>query len=63
MAEMRCGGGPIWVKSSKHYRTVSSDKFKAKFDKKVGTRYVLHPKPLVMENDVVKLPIYMAGLL
>ena len=25
--------------------------------------YVLHPKPLVVENDVVKLPIYMAGLL
>ena len=53
----------IEVKSSKRYRTVSLDKFKAKFDKKVGTRYVLHPKPLVVENDVVKLPIYMAGLL
>ena len=54
---------PIEVKSSKRYRTVSLDKFKTKFDKKVGTRYVLHPKPLVVENDVVKLPIYMAGLL
>ena len=62
-AAMKCRVSPIEVKSSKHYRTVSSDKFKAKFDKKVGTRYMLHPKPLVMENDVVKLPIYMAGLL
>jgi uncharacterized protein len=62
-AAMKYRVSPIEVKSSKHYRTVSLDKFKTKFDKKVGTRYVLHPKPLVMENDVVKLPIYMAGLL
>nr|WP_304305220.1 hypothetical protein [Bifidobacterium catenulatum] len=62
-AAMKCRVSPIEVKSSKNYRTVSLDKFKAKFDKKVGTRYVLHPKPLVVENDVVKLPIYMAGLL
>lgn len=62
-AAMKYRVSPIEVKSSKHYRTVSLDKFKTKFDKKVGTRYVLHPKPLVVENDVVKLPIYMAGLL
>lgn len=62
-AAMKYRVSPIEVKSSKNYRTVSLDKFKAKFDKKVGTRYVLHPKPLVVENDVVKLPIYMAGLL
>ena len=62
-AAMKYRVSPIEVKPSDHYHTVSLDKFKAKFDKKVGTRYVLHPKPLVMENDVVKLPIYMAGLL
>ena len=62
-AAMKYRVSPIEVKSSKNYRTVSLDKFKTKFDKKVGTRYVLHPKPLVVENDVVKLPIYMAGLL
>lgn len=62
-AAMKYRVSSIEVKSSKRYRTVSLDKFKAKFDKKVGTRYVLHPKPLVVENDVVKLPIYMAGLL
>ena len=62
-AAMKYRVSPIEVKSSKRYRTVSLDKFKTKFDKKVGTRYVLHPKPLVVENDVVKLPIYMAGLL
>lgn len=62
-AAMKYRVSPIEVKSSKNYRTVSLDKFKTKLDKKVGTRYVLHPKPLVVENDVVKLPIYMAGLL
>lgn len=62
-AAMKYRVSPIEVKSSKHYRTVSLDKFKAKFNKKVGIRYVLHPTPLVMENDVVKLPIYMARLL
>ena len=58
-AAMKYRVSPIEVKSSKRYRTVSLDKFKTKFDKKVGTRYVLHPKPLVVENDVVKLPIYI----
>ena len=53
-AAMKYRVSPIEVKSSKRYRTVSLDKFKAKFDKKVGTRYVLHPKPLVVENDVVQ---------
>ncbi len=62
-AAMKYRVSPIEVKSSKRYRTVSLDKFKAKLDKKVGTRYVLHPKPLVVENDVVKLPIYIGGCL
>lgn len=48
-AAMKYRVSPIEVKSSKRYRTVSLDKFKTKFDKKVGTRYVLHPKPLVVE--------------
>ena len=54
---------PIEVKSTKRYRTVSLDKFKRKFDKRVGTRYVLHPKPLSAEGDLVRLPLYMAYLL
>lgn len=54
---------PIEVKSTKRYRTVSLDKFKRKFDKRVGTRYVLHPKPLSADGDLVRLPLYMAYLL
>lgn len=54
---------PIEVKSSKRYWAISLDKFKRKFGKRVGTRYVLHPKPLVVEEDIVRLPLYIAHLL
>ena len=37
---------PIEVKSTKRYGIRSLDKFKGKFTSRVGTRYVLHPKPL-----------------
>ena len=54
---------PIEVKSSKRYRTSSLDKFKAKFKRRVGTRYVLHPRPMQIEEDIIKLPLYMAHCL
>ena len=62
-AAMKHRVSPIEVKSSKRYRAISLDKFKNKFNKKVGTRYILHPRPLSVEGDIVKLPLYMAGLL
>ena len=54
---------PIEVKSSKRYRASSIEKFKQKFGKRVGTRYILHPKPMSIEDDLVRLPLYMAHLL
>ena len=54
---------PIEVKSGKRYSAVSLEKFKAKFGKRVGVEYVLHPKPLVDEGNRVRLPLYMAHLL
>lgn len=39
------------------------EKFKAKFGGRVGTQYVLHPKPMSDEGDLVRLPLYMAHLL
>ena len=50
---------PIEVKSKKRYRTSSLNKFSVKFGKRVGTSYILHPKPLVVEDDVIRLPLYM----
>ncbi|MBQ9017544.1 ATP-binding protein [Candidatus Saccharibacteria bacterium] len=54
---------PIEVKSGGYDKHTSLDKFKVKFGKKVGTRYVLHTKDLKVDGDVVYLPLYMAGLL
>ena len=54
---------PIEVKSKKNYRFASLGKFKDKFGKRVGTRFILHPKQLVKEADIVRLPLYMAHCL
>lgn len=50
---------PIEVKSPRQYGTTSLDRFKKRFDKKIGTQYVLHPKQLKVEQDRVFLPLYM----
>ena len=54
---------PVEVKSTKRYGTRSLEKSKAKFGGRVGTQYVLHPKPMSDEGDLVRLPLYMAHLL
>lgn len=50
---------PIEVKSGKRYGIRSLEKFKDKFGSRVGTRFVLHPKQLSVEGDLVRLPHYM----
>ena len=62
-AAMKARISPVEVKSSSRYGVKSLDKFKAKFGKRVGTQYVLHPKPLQIQEDRVYLPLYMAHLL
>ena len=54
---------PIEVKSTKRYGAKSLEKFKTKFGSRVGVRYILHPKPMQAEGDLVRLPLYMAHLL
>lgn len=53
----------VEVKSGKRYTTISLDKFKRKFDKRVGVRIVLHPRALAVDGDTWKLPLYYAGCL
>lgn len=50
---------PVEVKSSKRYSTTSLNKFKNKFKSKIGQRYLLHPKDLMIHDDVMYLPVYM----
>jgi len=54
---------PVEVKSSAYITHRSLDKFKAKFGKRVGTRYLLYTKDLKVEEDMVYLPLYMAMFL
>ena len=54
---------PIEVKSTKRYGAKSLEKFKTKFGSRVGLHYILHPKPVQVEGDLVRLPLYMAHLL
>ena len=51
---------PIEVKSTSRYSTTSLDKFAAKFGKRVGTSYVLHPGQLKVTDTRIHLPLYMA---
>ena len=54
---------PIEVKSGDYKRHTSIDRFKEKYKKNVGTRYVLHTKDLKVVDDIVYLPLYMAMFL
>ena len=54
---------PIEVKSGNYKKHTSIDRFKKKYNKKVGTRYVLHTKDLKVEGDLVYLPLYMTMFL
>ena len=54
---------PIEVKSGDYKKHTSLDRFKNKYKKNVGTRYVLHTKDLKVEGDIVYLPLYMAMFL
>lgn len=54
---------PLEVKSGV-YRTHSSlDKFKTKFKGKIGQSYILYTKDVLIKEDVIHLPIYMAMFL
>jgi len=54
---------PVEVKSSA-YRTHSSlDKFRGKFNRKLGDAYILYSKDVMIKDGVIHLPLYMAMLL
>lgn len=50
---------PIEVKSSKNYTTTSLGRFKDKFGKRIASEYIIHPKNLVIDGDIMKIPPYM----
>lgn len=54
---------PIEVKSGQRYTISSLSKFKEKFTSKIGKKYLLHTKDLVVKEDIIYLPVYMAMFL
>ena len=54
---------PIEVKSGKSFTTTSLNKLRAKFAPMLAEAYVLHPGDVEVKDEVIYLPLYMAGLL
>lgn len=54
---------PIEVKSSNYKAHKSLDLFQQKFSARIHRRYLLYTKDLRKEEDIICLPVYMAGRL
>ena len=54
---------PIEVKSGNYKSHKSLDKFKKKFYSKIGNSYILYTKDVMIKDDIIHLPLYMAMLL
>ncbi len=54
---------PIEVKSSQSAQHVSIDSFMKKYSGRVLHRYLLHPKDIRKDEDLLCLPTYMASFL
>ncbi len=50
---------PIEVKSSSNYSTVSLERFMSKFKSRISSAYVIHPRNLLLKEDIVCIPPYM----
>ena len=53
---------PIEVKSSRNYALSSLRKFRNKYAQQLSTVFVLHSSDVKVEEGIVYLPLYMAGL-
>jgi hypothetical protein len=54
---------PIEVKSSVYRAHSSLDKFRRKFSSKLGDACILYTKDIMIRDDVIHLPVYMAMFL
>ena len=54
---------PIEVKSSNYASHSSLDKFRKKFSSNVGNSYILYAKDVLVKNNIIHLPFYMAMFL
>ena len=50
---------PIEVKSSKNYTTTSLGRYKDIFGKNISLQYIIHPKNLSVDGEIMRIPPYM----
>ena len=50
---------PIEVKSGKKYSTTSLNRFMGKYKSRIGESYIIHPRNLIIKDDIVCIPAYM----
>lgn len=50
---------PIEVKSTPRYSTSSLEKFNDKYKSRIGLSYIIHPRNLIVKDNVVCIPPYM----
>ena len=50
---------PIEVKSSKKYSTTSLNNFINKYKDRIGEAYIIHPKNLMIKDEITCIPVYM----
>ena len=54
---------PIEVKSGTRYSTVSLLKFREKYRKRIGECYIIHPRNLMVKDEILCIPPYMTMFL
>lgn len=54
---------PIEVKSGKRYKTTSLNRFREKYNKRIGESYVIHPRNLSIKDGIICIPPYMTMML
>lgn len=54
---------PVEVKSGKRYTTSSLIKFKEKYKNRIGECYIIHPRNLMVKDDIICIPPYMTMML
>ncbi len=50
---------PIEVKSGVRYSTESLNRFREKYKARIGCCYIIHPRNLIVKDDIVCIPPYM----
>ncbi len=50
---------PIEVKSSKSYKTTSLQRFREKYQSRIGECYIIHPKNFAIKDGIICIPPYM----